>query len=97
VSLWLIGVGNFRLLRWSSGLARLVKAAQATTVLTFAAAMGKTRGAMLALLQSQSSRSFAGMADTRAFAVGALTIGFGHDEMTPSLPPCAFYTWQRGQ
>ncbi len=78
-------------------MARVVKASQPATILALATAVGKTRRAMLALLQSQPSSSLAGMANARTLAVGALTIGFRHDGMAPSLPPLLFYTWQPGQ
>lgn len=60
-----------------------VKATEAAAVLALSAAMGKARGALLALLQSETPCSPARVADAGAFTVGALSIGFSHGERTP--------------
>ncbi len=65
----LFGLGNLRLLGRSSRVTGVVKATHAATVLTFAAAMRKARGARFTLLQSEPAGPFTGMAYSRAFAV----------------------------
>jgi hypothetical protein len=96
VLLLLICFGNFRLFGRGGRMAGVVKTTQAAAVLALSAAVGEARSAMLALLQRESSSTPAGMTDARALAMGALAIGFGHNERTPWQPD-AFYTWQCGQ